>query len=116
MIHLHRSVRPLFVFLLFVASMSPLRACGPWIFSANDLNFYRIMPYWEETKYTAQRSDFVTANCLLWAEQVGGVTEQDVRAALYQTDYRDWKEFFAYHTTTCQPDRQTRLLHSIRTY
>ena len=117
MIHLLRSVRPLFVALLFVASISPLRACGPWIFSANDLNFYRIMPYWQEDKYTAQRSDFVSANCRLWAEQLGGgVSEQDVRAALYQTDYRDWKEFFAYHANTRQPDRQTSLLHSGRTF
>ena len=117
MIHLLRSVRPLFVALLFVVYIFPLRACGPWVFSANDLNFYRIMPYWQEDKYTAQWSVFVTANCRLWAEKVGGgVTEQDVRAALYQTDYCDWKEFFAYNTATRQPDRQTQLLHSIRTY
>ena len=103
------------LFLLVFAT--PLRACGPWIFGPGDISLYRIMPYWQEKEYTAQRSDFVSANCCLWAEQVGGgVTEQDVRAALYQTDYRDWKEFFAYHTASRQPDRQTRLLHSIRTY
>jgi hypothetical protein len=103
------------LFLLVLST--PLRACGPWIFGPGDISIYRIMPYWQEMEYTAQRSNFVTANCRLWAEQVGGdVTEQDVHAALYQTDYRDWKEFFAYHTTSCQPDRQTRLLHSVRTY
>ena len=103
--------------LFFLVLSTPLRACGPWIFGPGDISIYRIMPYWQEMEYTAQRSDFVSANCRLWAEQVGGdVTEQDVHAALYQTDYRDWKEFFAYHTTSCQPDRQTRLLHSIRTY
>ncbi len=66
--------RPLLLVLMLLTTLSPLRACGPWIFSANDLNFYRIMPYWKETEYAAQRSDFVTANCRLWAEQVDGVT------------------------------------------
>ena len=73
------------------------------------------MPYWHEIDYTTQHSDFVAANCTLWAEQVGGgVTAQDVRAALYHTHYSDWNEFLAYHAHSWHPDPTTRLLHSVR--
>lgn len=103
--------------LFLLVSLTPLRACGPWIFGPGDINIYRIIPYWQEKDYTAQRSDFVSANCQLWAEQVGGgVSEQDVHAALYQADYREWKEFLAYNVSSLQPDHQTKLLHSFRTY
>ena len=56
--------------LFLLVSFTPLRACGPWIFGPGDISIYRIMPYWQEKDYTAQRSDFVSANCHLWAEQV----------------------------------------------
>ena len=94
------------LFLLVLST--PLRACGPWIFGPGDISIYRIMPYWQEKEYTAQRSDFVSANCRLWAEQVGGdVTEQDVRTAIYQADANDWNEFMSFNLAACQPDRHT---------
>ena len=102
------------LFLLVLST--PLRACGPWIFGPGDISIYRIMPYWQEKEYTAQRSDFVSANCRLWAEQVGGdVTEQDVRTAIYQANANDWNEFMSFNLATCQPDRHTMFLHSVRT-
>ena len=67
-------------------------ACGPWIFGPGDISIYRIMPYWQEKEYTLQRKDFVSANCQLWAQFVGGgVTAEVVEEALYRCGYKDWK-------------------------
>ena len=67
-------------------------ACGPWIFGPGDINIYRILPYWQEKEYTCQRKDFVSANCQLWAQTVGGgVTSEAVEEALYHRSYKEWK-------------------------
>ncbi|MBQ9863739.1 MAG: hypothetical protein IJM33_00205 [Bacteroidales bacterium] len=68
------------------------QACGPWIFGPGDISLYRIMPYWQEEDYLVGHSNFVSANCQLWAQQVGGgVTPEAVNDALYHHGYNDWK-------------------------
>ena len=80
---------------LALAKPDAARGCGDGgdkNYIASDIDIYRIMNYWEETKYSIAKRSFVEDNCRLWQAETGGrVPLAEIRKAIYDMSLDEWR-------------------------
>lgn len=83
-----------FILVSFLVSLSGVAfACGPWYYSADENDIYRILPYGAEGPKVQLRPDFRKKNILLWSRQTGCRDTAAIHQALYTgwSNFGDWK-------------------------
>lgn len=84
-----------FILVSFLLSVSGAAyACGPWFYSANASDIYRILPYGAEGPALQLNPDFRKKNILLWSKQTGCKDTAAIRQALYNGTLTDWEKVY----------------------
>ena len=86
--------------LLLAYSVQAL-ACGPWYYTAEDNDIYRLLPYGAEGPALSLSPDFSGQNVALWSQQTKCKDTEAIRQAIYNGTLDDWNRLYLH------PDNST---------
>lgn len=69
-------------------------ACGPWYYTAEDNDIYRLLPYGTEGPALSLSPDFSVQNIALWSQQTQCKDTAAIRQAIYKGTLDDWNRLY----------------------
>lgn len=95
-----KTLKPFILVSLLLCGLRAI-ACGPWYYTADDNDIYRLLPYGAEGPAVALSPDFSRENLLLWSKQTGCKDTAAIRQAIYKGTLQDWQQLYQ------RPDNST---------